>query len=82
MAFGWVRHAWIVMLMVLACPESGFLARPPPAFGSTALRSSYEASLPYEVARMGGSGGVQGVRVRQKHAARWSLTMPQACISA
>ena len=82
MAFGWVRHAWIVMLMVLACPESGFLARPPPATGSTALRSGYQASMQYEGAAMDGSGGVQGVRVRQKHAARWSLTMPQACMVA
>jgi hypothetical protein len=36
MAFRRVRHARIVMLMVPACPESGFLersARPPSAIG-------------------------------------------------
>jgi hypothetical protein len=85
MAFRRVRHARIVMLVVPGCPESGFLgraARPPPVIGSTALRSSYEASMPYEGAGMGVSGGVQGVRVRQKQAARWSLTMPQACMVA
>ena len=67
MTFRRVRHARIVMLMVPVCPESGFLeraARPPPAIGSTALRSSYETSMQYEGAGMGVSGGVQGVRVR------------------
>jgi hypothetical protein len=61
MTFRRVRHARIVMLMVPACPESGFLeraARPPPTIGSTALRSSYEASVQYEGVGMGGSGGV------------------------
>jgi hypothetical protein len=85
MTFRRVRHARVVMLMVPTRPESGFLAcaaRPPPAIDSTALRSSYEAPMEYEGTGMGGSGGVQGVRVRQKHAARWSLTMPQACMVA
>ena len=66
MAFRWVRYARIVMLMVPVWPESGFLERAawPPPHWLTALRSSSEASMPYEEAGMGGSKGVQGVRVR------------------
>ena len=60
MVFRRVRYARIVMLMVPACRESGFLERaawPPPPVGYAALCSSYEASMPYEEAGMGGSGG-------------------------